>query len=59
MIKKDLQLSFEIFNPEDSFIEVRLLKTNRGTISGYFDNADDLFLKQLGGMMASIIYFSH
>lgn len=43
MNKEYLNVLFDIFNPEDNFIEVRLLKTNRGTISGYFDNVDDLF----------------
>lgn len=43
MNKEDLSYLFEIFNPENVYIESRILKTESGTISGYFDNVDDLY----------------
>lgn len=51
MDKKELQLLFEIFNPEGEFIEVRLLRTKQGTISGYFNDVDKLLkaIKQYDG----------
>ena len=43
MRKDELIYLFEIFNPEKKYVEIRLLKTKSGTISGYFDNVDDLY----------------
>lgn len=43
MRKEDFNRLFDIFNPEGAYIEVRILKTKAGTISGYFNNVDDLY----------------
>lgn len=51
MKKEELMYLFEIFNPENTYVEIRILKTNRGTISGYFNDIDKLFraIKQYDG----------
>lgn len=43
MTKEDFHALFDIFNPESAYIEVRILKTKASTISGYFNNVDDLY----------------
>ncbi len=32
----------DLFHPRGGIVEIRILKTRRGTLSGYFDNTFDL-----------------
>jgi len=43
-ITKELHKTMEIFMRKGSYIEVRILKTSEGTISGYFDNVEKMLL---------------
>lgn len=51
ILKKELQKTMDIFMEEDSYIEARILRTNRGTISGYFNDMEKLYsaIKQYDG----------
>lgn len=42
-LKKELIHTFSIIDPAGEYMEVRLLKTTTGTLSGYFNNALDIF----------------
>lgn len=42
-LKKELIHTFSIINPAGEYMEVRILKTTTGTLSGYFNNALDIF----------------
>ena len=42
ILTEELKKSMRIFMKKDSFIEVRILNTQKGTISGYFDNVENM-----------------
>lgn len=42
-LKRELIKTFSIINSENEYMEVRILKTTTGTLSGYFNNALDIF----------------
>lgn len=42
-LKKELIKTFSTINSENEYMEVRILKTTTGTLSGYFNNALDIF----------------
>ncbi|MDE6433962.1 MAG: hypothetical protein K2L07_06995 [Lachnospiraceae bacterium] len=41
-LTEELQKTMGIFKQEDSYIEIRILKTRKGTISGYFNNIEKM-----------------
>ena len=51
ILTEELKKSMRIFMKKDSFIEVRILNTQKGTISGYFDNVENMLsaVKQYDG----------
>lgn len=42
-LKKELIHTFSIINPSAEYMEVRILNTSTGTLSGYFNTAEDIY----------------
>lgn len=42
-LKKELIKTFHTINPDGEYMEVRILNTKNGTLSGYFNSAEDIF----------------
>ena len=42
-LKKELIHTFSIINPAGEYMEIRILNSNTGTLSGYFNSAEDIY----------------
>ena len=42
VLMNELQKTMGIFGAKDSYIEIRILNTSKGTISGYFNDMEKL-----------------
>lgn len=42
-LRKELIKTLSIINPDGEYMEVRILNSKTGTLSGYFNSADDIF----------------
>ncbi len=47
VLKEELTETFEVINPDPKFVEVRILQSGKGTVSGYF-NDPEILAKAVG-----------
>ena len=41
-LKQELNKTFSYINPDEDYMEIRILNTSNGTLSGYFNSAEDI-----------------
>src|SRR5699024_9254804 len=42
-LKKELSKTFSNINPAEEYMEIRILNSNTGTLSGYFNSVEDIY----------------
>lgn len=50
-LKTELEKTMKLFMEENCYLEVRILNTKRGTVSGYYNNVEEMYkhIKQYDG----------